>query len=194
MTYACDAIITCYQRDHSLCKKHSRICKGRIRSNWFLMSAYLSRDFKICPSQTDIDKLVQCIDYRLGVSAMNKTEDLLNTQKTEAVNKAISSTTPKNKTFARNHDARVHSGVSGVNRGVSESIARQLDFVGVPLTPGTLAVRQLRSSQRRAQQQKAASVSSQAKTKRHAKKRRLYSLHKSKKMDNLKDKLSLSKW
>ena len=140
MTYARDAIITCYQRDHSLCKKHSRICKGRIRSNWFLMSAYLSRDFKICPSQTDIDKLVQCIDYRLGVSAMNKTEDLLNTQKTEAVNKAISSTTPKNKTFARNHDARVHSGVSGVNRGVSESIARQLDFVGVPLTPGTLAV------------------------------------------------------
>ena len=177
MTYARDAIIKCYQRDHTLCRKYSFICKGKIRSNWLLHSAYLSSDFNIQPLDSDIDKLVECVDFRLSGSAINKTQELLNTQKTEAVNKAISSTAPKNKTFARNYNARVHSGVSGVNRGVGDSIVRQLKFVGAPLAPGILAVQQLQTSQRRAEQQKIANKTPMAKRKRYNKKKMLYSLH-----------------
>lgn len=186
MTYVRDAIIKCYEADHTLCKKHSWVCKGKIRSNWLLHSVYLSSDFCIQPMETDVNKLVECIDYRLGGAAINKTQELLNTQKTEAVNKAISSTAPKNKTFPRNYEARVHSGVSGVNWGVGESIARQLDFVGAPLSPGILAVRQLRSSQKRAQQQKAATNTPLARQKRYNKKKMFYSLHRTRKTDTYK--------
>ena len=115
-------ISACYTGSHSLCRLHSLACRGLKTNNWVLKSAYLSNPFKITPNTTDSEKLDKCILYRLGKPMLKKTERLLTTQKCEAVNRAIGVTAPKNITFSRNHESRVHAAIRGINSGISEAI------------------------------------------------------------------------
>jgi hypothetical protein len=174
LTYARDSVVLCYQGDHSQCAKKSFACKGRKRNNWLKNSAFLNENMTVMCSDSDKEKLIQCIDYRLGQKALDKTCLLLTTQKTEAVNRAISNTNPKNKTFSRNYHARQSSAVSSVNHGIGESILKQCKFVGANLVPGSKVAHGLHRRQLHDQARKQAKKSIIMKYRRFQKRQRLF--------------------
>ena len=137
------AIAKCYTGDHSLCRRHSFVCRGKISMNWMHQSPYLQNDFKIQPTTNDHVLLMSHIEYRLGSHVLPRVRHLLTTQKTEAVNRAISNTVPRNSTFSKNYSGRVHAAVMAVNTGVGESILEACAAADVPLTPGSRVTRGL---------------------------------------------------
>ena len=178
-----EAIIACYQCDHRLCKRNSYVCQAGKNKNWVSQSKYLKVGFEITPSNSDSSELVKCIEYRLGSKMLDLTQRLLNTQKTEAVNRAISGTAPKTMTFPRNYSGRVHSAVHAVNRGVGNAIFTECQYVGAPLTRSSRVTRGLQSIQKMNNMRKQHKKSDTAKCKRHEKVRRLHTIH-----DNMSDK------
>lgn len=185
MSYAKDSIIRCYRDDHKQCRRQSFACNGKKMDNWLLKSAYLSAtNFKINPTEDDIVKLYDCLDYALSRKVLLKITRNFNTQKVEAVNKAISSTTPKNKTFTRNYSSRVHSAVHGVNRGTPTSTYAQCLSVGAPITKGSRVAQHLLKRQKHQQQLKDNKKTDKYKNQRHNKKKYLYKLHYQKSSDN----------
>ena len=167
----------CYSGNHKLCRKHSLACRGLLKNNWLCRSAYLSKKFKITPNKSDTEKLKRCIEYRLGVTMLKKTKYLLTTQKCEAVNRAITSTAPKNVTFSRNYAGRVHAAVHGVNAGVSEAIISECQNVSAPITAGTRVSRRLLQIQKNQTRSKQIKNSKKAKYKRYMKRKKLYEMH-----------------
>lgn len=146
------------------------------KKNWLSHSAFLPEGFGLTCTDGDKEKLVRLIEYRLGQKVLEKTKHLLTTQKCEAVNRAISSTTPKNKTFSRNFAARVHCAVNAVNRGIGDSILSQTEFVGAPVTPGTRVTRGLLRRQQQDMARKLARGSTKKKNARINKRRTLFKL------------------
>jgi hypothetical protein len=126
LSQASDAIAHCYVDDHSKCRNKSFVCQGG-KNNWLnSRSCILSncKDFKIENNETNIQNLKKCIHLRLGPQAVEKTYLNLNTQKTEAVNKSLKNSLPRNRTFARNFAGRAHSAVHSVNlRSSAKSVA-----------------------------------------------------------------------
>lgn len=176
MTYVRDAMVHCYQGNHSLCRRHSGVCRAKKKKNWLIDSAFLPENFVLNCNDTDKEKLERLIDYRLGQKVIEKTKHLLTTQKCEAVNRAISSTTPKNKTFSRNFAARVHSAVNAVNRGIGDSILSQTQFIGAPVTPGSKVTRGLLRRQKHDNNRKQAKRAGNVKAARIEKRRILFAL------------------
>ena len=138
-----NAIISCVQGDHSLCKKHSYACSGYGNKVWKL--TFLKKGQKIMPTKGDLEKLQSLIWYRIGKKAVDATKFNTSTQKTESVNRSYSRTNPKNITWTRNVDGRIHTAVHMLNRGFANSTIQRLEFLGTPLTPGSLPIKQLRS-------------------------------------------------
>ena len=144
MPHVENAIIKCYHGQHQLCQKNSFVCRGHISDNWLISSSYLSKGFKLDrPTTSDLDTLKLSNEKRLGQSVLNKTKYLLNTQKCEAANRAITSTVPRHMTFSRNYEARVHAAIHSVNSGIGESILSECEMSGASLTPGTRVTRRL---------------------------------------------------
>ena len=114
---------------------------------------------------------------------LKKTQRLLTTQKCEAVNRAISSTVPKNVTFSRNYDARVHAAVHAVNVGISEALVSECHAVGSPITPGTRVSRHLLQIQKNQINQKQIKKSAKTKQKRHMKRKSFFEIHANTKND-----------
>ena len=109
-------LVKCYSGCHSECGRKSFVCRGRADDNWITQSSYLKKSFKLDSlTDADMEKLSECIDYRLGHNMLNKTTYLLSTQKCEAVNKAISATVPRHLTSTRNHDGRNSVAIHSVN-------------------------------------------------------------------------------
>lgn len=172
------AIAQCYTGDHSLCKKHSYVCRGKLNNNWLSPpTSVLPPDFIIVPSKTDRSLLMKCIDYRLGPHVLPKLRYLLTTQKAEATNKAINNSAPRATTYTRNYVARVHTAVHSVNNGVGESITSACAASGAALTPGTRVTRKLLALQNTDKNSKRYAKSIKAITSRKMKKNRLFTLH-----------------
>ena len=171
------AIAKCYTGDHSLCRRHSFVCRGRISMNWMHQSSYLQNDFKIQPTTNDHVLLMSHIEYRLGSHVLPRVRHLLTTQKTEAVNKAISNTVPRNSTFTKNYSGRVHAAVMAVNTGVGESILKACAAADVPLTPGSRVTRGLLRLQNLNKTRKDYKASKKAKHARKMKRSSLFQLY-----------------
>lgn len=175
------AMIQCYRGSHHLCVRSSFVCKGKKRNNWVVKSSYLPNDFELgSPTDVDLHELNQCIDYRLGRTTLTKTQHLLNSNKSEAVQHSISSVVPKNKTFSRNYSGRVHAKIHSLNNGVGEAIVAQCQNSGAPITAGTRVARSLKAMQEDEKNNKLAKKTRQAIRKRYIKRRTLYELHKQK--------------
>ena len=103
LSYTSEAIAACYKGDHTKCLKHSLACNGGNR-NWIKRSPYLDQfpNFKIPESGDNTENLLRCINYRLGPSMLRKTKFNSNTQKSEAVNKCLRRSLPRDTIFARN--------------------------------------------------------------------------------------------
>ena len=178
MPHVKNAIIKCYHGQHQFCRKNSFVCRGLISDNWLMSSSYLSKGFKLDkPTTTDLETLKLSIEKRLGQSILNKTKYLLNTQKCEAANRAITSTVPRHMTFSRNYEARVHAAIHSVNSGIGESILSECDMSGASLTPGTRVTRRLLKIQNSDIKSKSSKKSRATKKSRKMKRASLYDLH-----------------
>ena len=178
MPHVKNAIIKCYHGQHQFCRENSFVCRGLISDNWLMSSSYLSKGFKLDkPTTTDLETLKLSIEKRLGQSILNKTKYLLNTQKCEAANRAITSTVPRHITFSRNYEARVHVTIHCVNSGIGESILSECDMSGASLTPGTRVTRRLLKIQNSDIKSKSSKKSRATKKSRKLKRASLYDLH-----------------
>ena len=180
------AILKCYTGCHDLCRKDSFVCHGYSDDNWIKGNSYLPNAFKLGnPTDSDMNKFTACVNIRLGEATLSKTKYLLNTQKCEATNKAISSTAPRNMTFTKNYDARVHAAVHTVNEGIGESIVSECQDAGASLTPGTCVTRRLLKLQANSNKAKLSKKSPKAKANRYQKRKSLFELHENKKENNV---------
>jgi hypothetical protein len=126
LTYIMDAIVSCYGGKCELCKKYSFVCNGEIEK--FLLKPGTVLDF----SDADDESILrQCLTFRLGSKGVNLTALNSNTQKAESVNRTYSKTNPKQLTFSRNFESRIHSAVHFRNNGLASSTVNKLQAVGV---------------------------------------------------------------
>jgi hypothetical protein len=171
LSYTVDAMMMCYQGDHTHCRKASFVCDSGKTNNWVCRSAYLPNQFKVTCTDDDLIALRKCINNRLGPNMLDKTKLLLNTQKCESVNRAIVSTVPKSVTFSRNHDGRTHSAVGSVNRGIGQVTIDQCEAVGAPIVRGSRVAKGLQRRQTRDDSRKKAKKSQDSKAKRFRKRK-----------------------
>ena len=141
--YVINAIILCYQGDHSLCVRHSYACTGLKKGTWKV--SFLPAGVYLTPSVSDLEKLKHLVMYRLGQPAIQATRFKTDTQRVESVNRSYSRTNPKNVTWCRNVTGRLHSAVHMLNLGFGNSTLARLETLGAPITHGSTQVKQLRS-------------------------------------------------
>lgn len=150
LSFATDAILLCYAGNHSRCGRHSLVCAGTKSRMWkTAFMRHLPGDLK--PNEKDIDHLRQCVAMRLSPKAVMVTRYRTTTQKSEWFNRLISLRQPKNMTFSRTGESRIHSTVHQANRGPGESLSIQMERMGVPVRPGTRRAKQLYVLQQRHQ-------------------------------------------
>ena len=139
LSYISDAIIDCYFCDHGKCSKFSYVfSKSKHDRTWIQKSSFLPDNFKISAQTSETEALLrQCVHYRLGPSMLSKTAKNMNSQKVEAVNRAIRTTVAKNVTYRRNFGSRVHTAIHNVNQGPGKSITGLCDTLGCPIIGGT---------------------------------------------------------
>ena len=80
----------------------------------------------------------------------------LDTQKCEAVNRTIGCRAPKQLTFSRNYNARVHAAAKAVNRGLGQSICDGVHYMGGKIPAGSTAAKRLYACDKSAQSTKKA--------------------------------------
>ena len=181
LSYACDAIAACYQGNHSKCYKNSFVCNGGKR-NWVSRSVYLQefQNFKIQDTPENTVHLLKCINFKLGPERLRKTKFNSNSQKSEAVNKCLRRSLPRDTTFSRNFAGRAHSAVHSVNLGAAESIITLTEGLGCAVSPGSKVAAALKKKQDKKISQAKYKMTLEYKSKRVAKTRELYKMHSAK--------------
>ena len=148
MKHFVPAILNCYQGEHEMCRRMSYACRGNANNTWLDTGPYLSKDFKLTCTDTDIDKLMSCIEFKLGENALKSTKLNTNTQKSEATVRSLRRSIPKPVTYTRNYKARIHAAVHSVNWGTAESISRLRKAAACPVTANTKVALGLKTRQR----------------------------------------------
>lgn len=179
LSHIANAIVDCYCGDHNKCRLYSFVCsKHKNMKSWIEKSAYLKRgNFAIDKNEKCKSILRQCVDYRLGKAMIAKTAKHTNTQKVEALNRAIRSTVPANVTYTRNYSSRVHTAVHKVNQGTGNSIVIMCDAVGSAIEPGSTVAKSLKKMDEHCQQRKKGKNLSTAIDQRNERKHALYDIH-----------------
>ncbi|KAK3596404.1 hypothetical protein CHS0354_019003 [Potamilus streckersoni] len=144
LSYSVDAIVQCYQGDHSLCTDNSYACKG----DWLEKSPYLPFSFKEHVTKQSEGILRDCINYRLGPLNLEKTKFNTNSQKVEAANRVLRRSLPRNITWTRNFPGRAHSAVHSLNNGPGESILKLCNAIGCSIKSGTRVAQTLAQEQK----------------------------------------------
>jgi len=146
LSYTIDAIIQCYRGNcGTSCRRYSYVCGGAITKCWD--KSYLPKGIKLNISDSDEDKLRNCILHRLGKDGLEKTRFNTNTQKTEAVNRSYQRSNPKIVTYSLNFPARVHSAAHLCNNGIGDSTIAKCEALGTPISRASRVARALRSEQ-----------------------------------------------
>lgn len=125
--------IKCYAADHRTCRFSSLVCEGGVRNNWLKKSPIMNVSFAppaISPTQEDLELLKNLLRIRLGAEAMSLTSHRTNTNKCEAMNRALSVSLPKNVNFSRNGPARGLSAVHRVKHGAGTSLTLKMTHLG----------------------------------------------------------------
>lgn len=177
-----EAILKCYQDDHSECEEKSFVCGENNR--W--KKPFMKKDTKINCTGKDELSFRECLNYRLGNDALDSTRFHTNTQKTESVNRIYSAKNPKNNTFSRNFPGRIHSAAFQANNGHAASMSLQLQGVGAPITPGGAVSGQLKAIEKRQSYMKEYKKSPEAKSRRYELRVNKYKLYDSKSSEKTK--------
>lgn len=181
LSYASDAVIKCYQGDHSKCKDHSLVCPDKQGRDWLTRSTFLSSGFRINCNGKDFQSneslLRMMVQYRLGRTTVLKTKYNTNTQKCESVNKIIKRSLPTRLTFSRNMQGRAHSSIHAANNGPGESVLKLCNVVGTTIDETSKVWSQLKEEQRRHEKHKRYKRTEKFRAKRAAKRMFLYKLY-----------------
>ena len=137
------AVIMCIQGNHSNCKKHSFACTGLLKGKWNM--SFMPQGSHLQLSECDKAQMKDLILLRLGEKATDATKFNTNTQKVESVNRAYSRTNPKNVTWSRNVNGRLHTAAHMLNCNFVNSTLSRLEAIGAPATAGSNVVRQMES-------------------------------------------------
>jgi len=106
-----DATIRCYSGDCSRYRRHSKVCRGGHKANWWLNSKFLGPHYVTQLNMTENNKaiLLEILKIKLSLEAAERIKLNTDTQKCESVNRSFSVTVPKTVNYSRNFGARVGS-------------------------------------------------------------------------------------
>lgn len=113
------------------------LCKGGKKTSWWHKSVGLwahnlePGDLKL--NQKDKVILKSLLGMVLSISALNEMKLNTTTNKCESVNRTISVSLPKNKTYSRNAKSRALSGLLRANNGIDMAVCTTLASLGAPL-------------------------------------------------------------
>lgn len=163
--------IQCYSGDCSRCRKLSVVCRGG-KKNWMAKSGELQSCGLTSLQMSEKDKEVmrELLNFYLGCESIELMKLNTNTNKNEAVNRAISASLPKNNDFSRNAKARAMSAVCRINKGAGNSMADNLKVVKSPVSKGGAVAKGMRTLQLRAKYHKDYAKSERAKAARNRRK------------------------
>lgn len=159
-----ECTLDCYSGNCSSCRKQSVVCSGG-KKNWISQSMYLQACGIVDLTVSDEDRniLRQLLQFYLGSGALQLIKLNSNTNKNEAVNRAISSSCPKNVLFSRNAKARALSAISRLNKGVGNALIESLEAIGSPISKGGRVAKAIRQLEKNARYHQAYSKSGFAK-------------------------------
>lgn len=146
LSYTIDSVIQCVTGAcGKLCTKHSFVCTGKKRLAW--KAKFMKPGTKLNPTVSDLKKLRECVELRLGPKALMKTRLNTDTQKNESVNRTLTKTNPKFSTWTAVLPGRIHGAVHMRNCGVEKSIRKRCSAAGATLENSGLIKTQLKRIQ-----------------------------------------------
>ncbi|XP_076113401.1 uncharacterized protein LOC143081050 [Mytilus galloprovincialis] len=148
ISFIVDAIPACYTGNHELCRRHPFVCKGG-KKFWLSNRAFLPNSFKI-----------------------RKLDENLN-----AIRKSLRRSLPKNVTYTKNFEGRVHSAIHSVNLGPGESLLVICKQLGAEISPGSAAEKELKAIQKTDRMQKAYKKSMKYKKERSNTRKHLFKIY-----------------
>lgn len=166
-----ETTINCYAGDCSRCRKQSIVCRGG-KKNWIAGSMELKSCGVTSIQMTGEDREVmrELLTFYLGCESLELMKLNSNTNKNEAVNRAISASLPKNNDFARNAKARALSAISRLNKGPGKALLESLEAVKSPVSMGGKVARGMQNLQLMANYHKDYAKSNKAKAGRSRRK------------------------
>jgi hypothetical protein len=162
-----ECTLDCYAGNCCNCKRQSVVCSGG-KKNWLSQSMYLHACgvTSLTISLDDRKLLRELLQFYLGSDSLKLIKLNSNTNKNEAVNRAISSSLPKNVLFSRNAKARALSAISRLNKGAGNALVDSLEAVNSPVSKGGRVASALRQLEQNAKYHQAYSKSGLIKLKR----------------------------
>lgn len=151
--------LNCYDGDCSKCRRHSIVCGGGKRNNWWRKSVQLNTGAlsqrSLNMSEVDRALLKELLSIKLGEAALQLLDKNTNTCKNEGINRAISTSLPKNVNRSRTGKPRMLAVCDRINKGPGESLLFKLQTVGAPIAKGGRVARGAKALQqeKRYQQQ-----------------------------------------
>lgn len=173
-----EAIVKCYQGEHSVCRTKSLVCAGKKINNWLTDNTYLPSDFKVSGEEATVSKiLMEKVNARLSDPVLEMTMWNLSTQKVESVNRRLKRSLPSSVNFTRNFSGRAHRAVYSVNHGPGTAIKELCSGVGSPISAGSSVSKDLDKVQKRYLYNKAHNQSSRCKIQKRNKRDKIFKLH-----------------
>ena len=131
-----EATLSCYDGDCSKCRANSYVCGGGHSNSWWLRSMFLASHKLSNLYMNENDKLIlqELLKMKLSEDALLSMRFNFDTQKCEAVNRALSVSLPKNTNFGRNFEGRASSSIHSVNNGLSTSIQEKQKHIGYSIS------------------------------------------------------------
>ena len=132
-----DTTLRCYGGDCSMCRRHSVVCDGGVRNNWWYRSMFLGPHHitALNLKERDITLLRELLLMKLSEGAVESMKLNTSTQKNEAAHRSLHVSLPKNVNFARNSKNRTHSFIHRLNNSVGASTISKCECVGAKLSP-----------------------------------------------------------
>ena len=142
-----NALILCYQGDHSECHAFSLVCQpNRPWRRPYLPRTAGGRNpdtLVIDPEPTDVLKLKVAMGMRFSVGAVEQTYLNNDQNKCEATNRAIVKSLPKHIEWFRNAPGRLHARIHALNNLPGRSLIQLCASAGAEISPKSKVTHQL---------------------------------------------------
>lgn len=134
-----DSIIACYNGNCTRCRYQMTGCGGGKWNSWWARSQNLNALKWTSGSinMTTGDKLLMrsLLELKLSASALSEMRMQQTSNPAEAFNRALSARLPKNVTYSRNAEGRVHATAHSLNNKIGHSIIQKVHHLGTEVGP-----------------------------------------------------------
>ena len=134
-----ESTLACYDGDCSRCATYSVVCQGGVTNNWWTRSMFLASNklHNLNMNENDRQLLLEILKMKLSVAAVEQMKLYTDTQKCEAVNRALSVSLPKNVNFSATMEGRASSAIHRVNNDPGTSTVKKCESLGIELSTRT---------------------------------------------------------